>query len=294
MRVLAALLLTLVIGGCGTSKSADPRESSSTPGVAVLITEDWGSVVRLRGEAPAGSALAATTAVAQTDTEYGGRYVTAIDGERGDGERDWLFRINGIEADVGAADVELAGGNTVWWDIRRWPGRIHIPLAIGTWPDPFAHGYPGTVHPLSADAPLAATLAATGLEVVEPATDEGARILIGADGDLRERDADWAAAAADPDTAGLTAWIDDGTVWVWNAERGAAEPVPTAVAVMVGTTTDGTSTGAPLVVVTGLTTEDAERAAAAVAEDPSVIIPLIAACFDATGVVVCAGGRGAL
>lgn len=294
MRVLLALLVGLTLTGCGTSKSTEPREPSSAPGVAVLVTADWGTAVIADDEAPAGTALSATADVAEVDTEYGGRYVTAIADEVGDGERDWLFRINGVESDVGAADVEVTGGNTVWWDIRRWPGRIHVPLAIGAWPDPFARGYPGTVHAVSADPPLATALADTGQEIAEPARTSGARVLVGADADLRARDIDWASAAADPSGAGLTAWIEDGAVWVWNAEREAAEIVPDAVAVMVGTTTDRTSTGAPLVVVTGLTTEDAQRAASAVADDPTVIRPLVAACFDTAGEIVCAGGRGAL
>ena len=288
MRVITALLVLLALTGCGTSKSAEPREPSA-PGVAVLVTADWGSTVVEEGKGPPETALAATAAAADVDTEYGGRYVTGIAGERGDGERDWLFRINGIEADVGAADVELAAGNAVWWDLRRWPGRIHIPLAIGAWPDPFAHGYPGTVHTVSADAPVAAALSVT-----EPAASDGARVLVGADADLRGRDPDWAAAANDPAAAGLTAWIEEGAVRVWNAERGASEVVPDAVAVMVGTTADRTSTGAPIVVVAGLTSADAERAAAAVAENPALIRHLTAACFDAEATVVCAGGRGAI
>lgn len=293
MRVVAALLVVLTLTGCGTSKSAEPREPTA-PGVTVLVTADWGTNVLVEDQADPASALAATVAVAAVETEYGGRYVTGIAGEQGDGERDWLFRINGIEADVGAADVELAAGNGVWWDIRRWPGRIHIPLAIGAWPDPFDHGYPGTVHAVTADAPLAAALAEAGVEIAEPAAADGARILVGADADLRERDPDWAKAADDPETAGLTAWIEDGSVRVWNADRGAAEVVPDAVAVMVGTTADRTSTGAPIIVVAGLTSEDALRAATAVAADPVVIRHLVSACFDAAGSLVCAGGRGAI
>ena len=38
------------------------------------------------------------------------------------GTRDWFFFVNGIEADVGAAEYELSPGDVVQWDYRDWRG----------------------------------------------------------------------------------------------------------------------------------------------------------------------------
>ena len=36
---------------------------------------------------------------------------------------DWFFFVNGVEADVGAAEYELSPGDRVQWDHRDWAGR---------------------------------------------------------------------------------------------------------------------------------------------------------------------------
>jgi hypothetical protein len=292
-RLLGALLACVALtAACGTSKTA-PREPSA-PGVSVAVTADWGTTVIAEGSGPPGRVIDATNAVTATTTTYGGRFVSAIAGQAGDGERDWLFRVNGVEADIGAADVRVAADDRIWWDLHRWPGRVHVPLAVGEWPAPFDRGYPGTDFPVSADPPLADALRGYGLAVAEPAATAGARVLVGADRDLRARDADWAAAAADPAAAGLTAWIDDGRVFVWIAAEGRAVPVPNAVAVAVGTTIGRTSDSPPLLAVSGTTATAALRAAEAIAADADVLRRAFAVCFDATGTPVCTGGRGGI
>lgn len=289
-RLLGALLACVVLTtACGTSKTA-PREPAA-PGVQVVVSADWGTTLIAEGSGPPGRVIDATNAMTTTTTTYGGRFIAAIAGQAGDGQRDWLYRVNGVEADIGAADVRVAAADRVWWDLHRWPGRVHVPLAVGEWPAPFDRGYPGTDFPVSADPPLAAALRAAGVDVAEPAAASGARVLVGADRDLRTRDAAWAAAAADPAGAGLTAWVDGDRVLVWVAAEGRAVPVPGAVAVAVGTTTERTADSPPLLVVTGITEADALRAAEAIAEDAAVLRRAFAVCFDRTGSPVCSGGR---
>ena len=83
---------------------------------------------------------------ADVGTAYGGRFVTSINGLAGNTGNgwDWFYFINGIEAGRGAADYTLHPGDHEWWDYRYWASYIHVPVAIGAWPEPFVHGFEGT------------------------------------------------------------------------------------------------------------------------------------------------------
>lgn len=294
LRTLACALLAGCLAACGGTAPAPPTATSAAggpAGVAVSVTADWGAEAIGGGDAPPGSAIDATAAVAAMETAYGGRYVAGLEGRAGDGERDWLFWLNGVESDVGAAEIDVAAGDALWWDLHRWDGRLHVPAVVGSWPAPIARGLRGA-PPASADAPLAGALADLGVDVASPAGTTGPRALVGADDELRSRDADWARAAGDPAAWGLLAWIEGERILVWDAEAGAAVPVPEAVAVMTATTADATAGGDPLVVVAGLTDAHADAAATRIAADPALPRGHAAVCLDAAGRIVCSGGRG--
>jgi hypothetical protein len=80
-------------------------------------------------------------------TRYGGRFVQSIDGtESGvsDGQRfDWFFYVNGVESSLGAADVKIADGDRIWWDYRDWNAAMRVPAVVGSFPEPFKHGFSG-------------------------------------------------------------------------------------------------------------------------------------------------------
>jgi hypothetical protein len=84
---------------------------------------------------------------ADITTRYGGRFVQSIDGtESGvsDGQRfDWFFYVNGVESSLGAADVTIRDGDRVWWDYRDWNAAMRVPAVVGSFPEPFKHGYGG-------------------------------------------------------------------------------------------------------------------------------------------------------
>ena len=64
----------------------------------------------------------------------------AIDGLEGGGaggERDWFFFVNGVEAEVGAAEYELSPGDRVQWDHRDWGAAMRVPAIVGAFPEPF-------------------------------------------------------------------------------------------------------------------------------------------------------------
>jgi len=87
---------------------------------------------------------------ADIETRYGGGFVQSIDGLEGDvsdGRRsDWFFYVNGIESPIGAADFELSDGDRAWWDHRDWTAAMRVPAVVGSWPEPFAHGFQGELY----------------------------------------------------------------------------------------------------------------------------------------------------
>ena len=292
LRVLPALLLFAALAAaCGTSKSALPATGS--PGVPIAVTADWGTVAIADGAGTPGSVVSATRAVTPVETTYGGRYVSSLGGQAGDGTRDWIFWVNGIEASVGAADIKASAQDSIWWDLHRWPGRVHIPAVVANWPLPLTRGIDGPHDTLSADEPLASALRKAGADVSAPAAVEGARALVGANDELRERDPLWRRAVGDTAAAGLTAWIDPtGQVQVWNAARGAAEVVSGATAIIVATTDGFTAADPPVVIIAGVSQYAAFSAAEDLIRDPTLVRHATAICLDADGRVVCRGGRG--
>jgi hypothetical protein len=94
---------------------------------------------------------------AEIETRYGGRYVTSIEGvkENTDRQEDWFFLVNGIEPDVGAAEIKVADGDVIWWDHRSWEdaGAVHPAATVGAFPHPFHRGWKGAVRPVEVIAP---------------------------------------------------------------------------------------------------------------------------------------------
>jgi uncharacterized protein DUF4430 len=137
-RLAVAVLAVVALAGCG---------SSQTKGSATLwITRDRGQHVLLAHKVKAGqTAMQALQQAAKVKTSYGGRFVQSIDGVSGDRSagRDWLYFVNGYEADRGAADYKLHPGDVEWWDYRPWKREIHVPVVVGAFPEPFLHGYAG-------------------------------------------------------------------------------------------------------------------------------------------------------
>jgi hypothetical protein len=158
-RLAAAGLAVAALAGCG---------STHTRGSATLwITRDRGHHVLLDRKVKAGqTAMQALAGAVKVKTSYGGRFVQSIDGVSGDrsAKRDWFYFVNGYEADRGAADYTLHGGDVEWWDYRSWNHAIHVPVVVGAFPEPFLHGYAGKkrkaaiVYDSSALTPLAKKL----------------------------------------------------------------------------------------------------------------------------------------
>ncbi|HEU4461832.1 MAG TPA: hypothetical protein VFR75_04490, partial [Solirubrobacterales bacterium] len=84
---------------------------------------------------------------------------------------------------IGAAEVELEGGERVWWDYRNWRATNHVPAVVGSWPAPFddAPG-PVSVECEGAASPCDAVreaLASEGVEIAPGAPEKAIRVLVG-------------------------------------------------------------------------------------------------------------------
>jgi hypothetical protein len=152
LAALAALALLLVAGlaGCGLGAGKGGAEAR------VLVTRDFGAhrlQARIAQDLPSSeTAMRLLQRSFDVKTRYGGGFVQSIDGLAGGREDgrpvDWFFYVNGIESDVGAADVQLHDGDRIWWDRHDWGETPHVPAVVGSFPEPFAHGAGGKRYPV--------------------------------------------------------------------------------------------------------------------------------------------------
>ena len=176
MRKTLVLVLALVLAGCGGGVHGH--------GTATLwVTRDRGAHVIYAGSVPAGlDGIQVVERKLKVTTRYGGRYLQSIDGISGSltSQRDWFFFVNGIEGDRSATEVTLHPGDVLWWDYRRWSGSsMSVPLVLGSYPEPFIHGFPGKTSVVSSNRKLAARIAAQVHGTVNAVTTPRNFIVIG-------------------------------------------------------------------------------------------------------------------
>jgi hypothetical protein len=154
LGALLVLLGALALGACGVGAGDTDSE-----GATLTASRDFGRQVlteRRADTVPGGeTVMRFLQRYAEVDTGYGGRFVDAIEGlrsgsRRGE-QRDWFYYVNGIEADAGAAEREVAGGDRVWWDYRDWSVAMRVPAVVGSFPEPFLHGAEGKRFPVRID-----------------------------------------------------------------------------------------------------------------------------------------------
>jgi hypothetical protein len=199
--VVVAVAVAATTTGCGLG----PGESS--PGTATLtVTRDYGAEPVL--EASESDPSESETVIrfldreAEVTTRYGGGFVQSINGTAGavSGGRssDWFFFVNGIESPRGSAEVEVRGGDRIWWDYRDWTAAISTPAVVGSWPEPFLQASAdaadrlavgvGCLAPSAVCDRVSEALAGAGVEsrVKRGAADDaGMRVLVGTWGRLR-------------------------------------------------------------------------------------------------------------
>ena len=134
------------IGGCGFG----PGESS--PGEAELrVTREFGTIpmvdATLEDPTESDNVVRFLDDNADIETSFGGNFVDSIDGYAGStsggGDEDWFFFVNGYYSDIGAGETAVLPGDRIWWDYRYWSAAYRVPAVVGSWPEPFLHGYDG-------------------------------------------------------------------------------------------------------------------------------------------------------
>lgn len=133
---------------------AQPDTETPTPQVRVLVTTSFGQAVLLDELIDLDSktsALEALERVADVQTKYGGGFVHDVNNTRStlatNGDCDWFVYINGIQTRTGAAGYTLHPGDVETWDLHSWNFWQSIPSVVGSFPEPFLHGYGGKVRP---------------------------------------------------------------------------------------------------------------------------------------------------
>jgi hypothetical protein len=154
VRTLAAALAlcAAAVAGCGLGPGKDEGE------VDLTVTRDYGGQAMLH---KTDSIRESDTVVRLLDrnaditTRYGGGFIQSIDGlagaQGGGHSSDWFFYVNGIESPIGSAEYDPSGGDRIWWDYRDWTAAMRVPAVVGSWPEPFGHGFEGrhwTTHPV--------------------------------------------------------------------------------------------------------------------------------------------------
>lgn len=146
---IALLLAALAAAGCGLGPGADVGS------VQLTVTREFGAVPVLErsvGAKESDTVMRLLEGEADITTRYGGGYVRSINGvaeaERDGDPYDWFFYVDGVESPVGAADVDVKGGERVWWDYRNWAATNHVPAVVGSWPAPFVQGVEGKRNPV--------------------------------------------------------------------------------------------------------------------------------------------------
>jgi hypothetical protein len=189
MAVVSALLCAaLATAGCGLGPGADVGD------VQVAVTREYGAVPVLHTSVAAvesDTVMRVLEGEADVETRYGGGFVHAIDGvaegSRGGDPYDWFFYVDGVEWPVGAAETDLEGGESIWWDFRNWGAVNHVPAVVGSWPAPFSDGVAGLPSQVEvkcegggpACGEVRTALEREGAKIVGTPTEDTVPILVG-------------------------------------------------------------------------------------------------------------------
>ncbi|MFY0546179.1 DUF4430 domain-containing protein [Brevibacillus sp. H7] len=160
LMILSCLILLGAFVGLFQYRSAHAPESAPVPTpveepkvtgphVQLRITKDFGAATVLDKPIPIQSGETVMDVLKRSGLElktgYGGGFVESLGGlasqyRPGDTtskKLDWFFYVNGLTADVGAAEYPVNAGDVVWWDYHNWDYAISTPAVIGAYPHPF-------------------------------------------------------------------------------------------------------------------------------------------------------------
>jgi hypothetical protein len=150
-RIALLVACAVALAGCGLGEG----DERAGPGAELRVTRDFGrtelAAERLEAVKEGQTVMRFLRSRFDIETRFGGRFVQAIEGLSGSrtgAPLDWFSFVNGIEADVGAAEYELSPGDRVQWDRRTWEATMRVPAIVGAFPEPFRHGIEGKKLPV--------------------------------------------------------------------------------------------------------------------------------------------------
>lgn len=144
-------LAALGAAGCGLGAGSPVGETE------LRVTRDFGAATLVNTDTPKTSGQDTILRLLQRNakavtTRFGGGFVQSIDDVAGDTRAgrqfDWFFYVNGYIADKGAASIKVRNGDRVWWDQHDWTLTDRVPAVVGSFPEPFVHGFDGNRHPI--------------------------------------------------------------------------------------------------------------------------------------------------
>lgn len=143
--VLIGVLLALAAIGCRVG--SESLEQPVT--VRVIATKDFGRELIFEREVEMDRRLTAQAVLDRvTDFEMDGSYIVEFEGLRGNDQVYWLYYINGFMSNVFASGYTMRPGDQMHWDFHAWAGGHRGASAIiGSFPEPFVHGFGGKVRP---------------------------------------------------------------------------------------------------------------------------------------------------
>ncbi|HZG15030.1 MAG TPA: DUF4430 domain-containing protein [Candidatus Bathyarchaeia archaeon] len=131
------------------AEGSQPQTTPAGPYVHLWITRDFGAETLQQQTVPLQNEDTVMDVLKRNgknvETAYGGGFVTAINGlaseyKAGDSNSrqiDWFYSVNGVSADVGAAEYPLKAGDVIWWDYHDWSYAVSTPAQIGAFPQLF-------------------------------------------------------------------------------------------------------------------------------------------------------------
>ncbi|MBC7461921.1 MAG: hypothetical protein H7287_11210, partial [Thermoleophilia bacterium] len=310
--VLAAFVLLsgIALAGCslGGLRSDPTKNSSRILGrrVWVIVTTDGGRTLLTRHSVPLETGDTATSVlekVADVRTSPDGT-IAQVNGKGGGAlstfgplPAAWFYRVDGIESTGVRPDrFRMKPGQSVWWDLRRFDIYDHLPVAVGTFPEPLFSGWRDAKRPLriayasgfqkDADFIKRSMFQKLNPNIVPLKGDGGGIGGIGGE--------DRGAGAGDVNTAvavrrgyanlvigryeqirmdpfiidinldnrgyGITSWIEGTEIWRQDPDMEFSQRLANAEGLVWASTTDGEPDSTIVFVVTG-TTDDGVRAA---------------------------------
>jgi hypothetical protein len=143
-RLAALAVLATAVAGCGLGAG------KSSSGVGLTVTDGFGKKVLVLkdGASTKGqdTVLRFLARNAKVTTRFGGGFVQSIDGltgKTGSSQVDWFYFVNGAEGSKGAGSVRVHAGDSIWWDRHDWSAAMDVPAVVGSYPEPFQHGFDG-------------------------------------------------------------------------------------------------------------------------------------------------------